>query len=264
VRSEVELQEAAFRAIDDLCSSLTDEEWDRPTECPGWSVKDNLSHIIGTESAAFLGRPAPDHVAPEAPWVRNPPGQANEVQVDYRRSRTPAEVLSEYREVVGERTKQLDALTEDDLNAESWTPIGQGTVRDFLAIRVMDVWVHEQDMRRAVGKPGGYGNEVAAHAFARHASAMPFIVGKKVAPPEGTTIVFDVEGFAPLAVEMKAPRAGVVPVPDDPTVTLHMDHETFTRLACGRGDPSDVAQNVKIEGDEALGQQVAASMNFMI
>ncbi len=260
----VTLQKQAFQTLDDLCSSLTDEEWGRDTECPGWTVKDNLSHIIGTESAAFLGRPAPDHVVDAKPWIRNPGGQANEVQVDYRRPRTPAEVLAEFREVVAERTKQLDALSEDDLNAESWTPIGQATVRDFLAIRVMDVWVHEQDIRRAVGKPGGYGDDVAALAYGRHASAMPFVVGKKVAPPEGTTVVFDVEGFPPLAVEMTSPRASTVDVPDEPTTTLHMTHETFTRLSCGRGDPADVARDVKIEGDEALGRQVATSMNFMI
>ena len=261
--SVVELQKTAYKAIDDLCASLTDEEWDRPTECPGWTVKDNLSHIIGTESG-FLGRPAPAHKVERKPWIRNDIGQLNEVQVDYRRSRTPPEVLAEFREVVLERTKQLDALTEDDLNADSWTPAGPGTLRDFLAIRVMDCWVHEQDMRRAVGKPGGYGNELAVHAFGRHSSAMPFVVGKKVAPPEGTIVVFDVEGFVPLAVEMRAPRAGTVDVPDEPTVTLHMDHETFTRLACGRGDNADVAENVKIEGDVALGRTVVASMNFMI
>jgi uncharacterized protein (TIGR03083 family) len=264
VTSVVDLQKQAFAAIDDLCALLSDEEWDRPTECPGWSVKDNLSHIIGTESAAFLGRPAPDHDAGEKPWVRNPGGAANEVQVDFRRPHTPAEVLAEYREVVAERTKQLDALSEADLNAESWTPIGKGTVGDFIAIRVMDCWVHEQDIRRAVGKPGGYGNEVAAHAFGRHASAMPFIIGKKVAPPEGTTVLFDVEGFDPMAVAMTSPRASVVDAPDNPTVTLHMSHETFTRLSCGRGENATVARDVKIEGDEALGRQIVASMNFMI
>jgi uncharacterized protein (TIGR03083 family) len=263
VTSVVELQKQAFRAVDELCSSLTRDEWDRPTECPGWSVKDNLSHIIGTESN-LLGRPQPDHQVERKPWIRNDAGQMNEVQVDFRRSRTPAEVLAEFREVVAERTKQLDAFSDEDLKAESWTPVGPGTVGDLIAIRVMDVWVHEQDMRRAVGKPGGYGNEVAAHAFARHASAMPFVIGKKVAPPEGTIVVFDVGGFDPMAVEMRSPRAAVADVPDDPTVTLHMDHETFTRLSCGRGDPAEVGRNVKIDGDEALGRKIIASMNFMI
>jgi len=262
VTSVVELQEKAYRVLDDLCSTLSDEEWDRPTDCPGWSVKDNLAHITGTESM-LLGRPAPSHEVGSKPWVKNPPGTANEVQVDYRRSWTPQQVLDEFREVYAERTKILDALTEPDLDAESWTPIGPGKLRDLLAIRIMDCWVHEQDIRRAVGKPGGLDGPIAEHAFGRHAQAMPFIVGKKVAPPEGTRIVFDVDGRR-LGVEMRSPRAVRAEDLEHPDVTLSMDLETFNRLSCGRGENADVGRAVHIEGDEELGRKVIASMNFMI
>jgi uncharacterized protein (TIGR03083 family) len=262
VTSVVELQKAAFRALDDLCSSLTDEEWDAPTECPGWSVKDNLSHIIGTESM-LLGRPAPEHTVGDKPWIRNPPGANNEIPVDYRRSWTPQQVLDDYREVIAERTKVLDALTDADLDGESWTPIGPGKLRDLIAIRTMDCWVHEQDIRRATGKRGGLDGPLADHVFGRHSSALPFVVGKKVAPPEGTTIVFAVDDRRS-AVEMRSPRAAAVEAPDEPTVTLSMDLETFNRLCCGRGDNAEVGKAVKIEGDEALGRKVVASMNFMI
>lgn len=258
--SVLDLQTAAFEALDELCSSLTDEEWDVLTECPGWTVKDNLSHIVGTESM-LLGRPAPAHEAGDKPWVRNPPGATNEVQVDFRRSWGPSKVLEEYRAVYKER---LENLKDADLDAESWTPIGPGKVRDLLAIRSMDIWVHEQDIRRAINKPGGVSGPVAENAFARHATALPFVVGKKVAPPEGTTVVFDVDGAGKTAVEMRAPRAGAVEPPDDPTVTLHMDFETFNRLCCGRGDNAEVGKAVRIDGDEELGRKVVASMNFMI
>lgn len=260
--SVVELQEEAYRVLDALCSSLTDEEWDRPTDCPGWSVKDNLSHITGTESM-LLGRPAPSHEVGEKPWIKNPPGASNEVQVDYRRSWSPAQVLDEFREVTAERSKVLDGLTEADLDAESWTPIGPGKLRDLLAIRVMDCWVHEQDIRRAVGRPGGLEGKIAEHAFGRHAQAMPFIVGKKVSPPEGTKIAFEVGGRR-LGVEMRSPRAVALDDVDRPDVTLSMDLETFNRLSCGRGDNAEVGKAVKIDGDEALGRKIVASMNFMI
>ena len=89
-------------------------------------------------------------------------------------------------------------------------------------------------------------------------------MGKKVAPPEGTTVVFDVDGMKPIAVEMRSPRAGAADVPDEPTVTLSMDFETFNRLCCGRGDNAEVGEAVKIEGDEELGRKVVSSMNFMV
>jgi uncharacterized protein (TIGR03083 family) len=262
--SVVELQEKVFSAIDDLCSSLIDDEWAAQTECPGWSVQDNLSHIIGTESM-ILGRPAPEHEPGEKPWIRNPIGANNEVQVDYRRSWPPSQVLDEFREITGERMKALRGMSDDELDGESWTPIGPGTVRDLVAIRVMDCWVHEQDMRRAVGKPGSLQGPVASHAFGRHSGAMPYVVGKKVGAPDGTTVVIEVDGFDPVAVGVEGKRANrLETVPGQPSVRLAMDLETFNRLCCGRGDPAEVGKNVTITGDGSLGRRIVDQMNFMV
>lgn len=264
VPTEVELQGLVFDALDELCSSLSPEEWAAPTDCPGWSVQDNLSHIIGTEST-ILGRPAPDHDPGEFPHVRNPIGANNEVHVDHRRSWPPQKVLKEFREVVAERMGALRALSDDELGGESWTPIGPGTVRDLLAIRVMDCWVHEQDIRRAVGKPESLTGPVAEHAFVRHAGAIPFVVGKKAGAPDGSSVVVEVAGKEPFAVGVDGKRANRLPeVPADATVRLKMDMSTFNRLCCGRGDPGALAADVQIEGDEALGRKIVENQNFMV
>lgn len=260
----VELQGQVFEALDQVCSSLTPEQWDLPTDCPGWSVKDNLSHIIGTESM-ILGRPAPDHQVDDKPWVRNPIGANNEIVVDFRRPWPPDKVLDEFREVAAERMKALENMSADELGAESWTPIGPGTVRDLLAIRIMDCWVHEQDIRRAVGKPGGLEGPVAAHAFSRHSGAIPFVVGKKAAAPDGSTVVVEVEGFEPFAVGVDGKRANRLDaVPPEPTVRLKTDLETFNRLCCGRGDAAELRKNVEVEGDDQLASKILDQINFMI
>jgi uncharacterized protein (TIGR03083 family) len=189
----VELQVQVFRDIDELLGSLVPDDWATRTECPGWSVQDNVSHIVGTESM-LLGRDAPPHEPGAKPWVKNPIGEGNEIQVDYRRSWSPDKVLDEYREVTSERVAAIEKLSDQELAAESWTPVGPGTVRDLIAVRIMDCWVHEQDIRRAVGKPGGLEGPVAEHVFRRHASAIPFVVGKKVGAADGTTVVIDVGG----------------------------------------------------------------------
>ncbi len=262
--SVVELMGKVFGSLDDLCSSLSPEQWDAETDCPGWSVKDNLSHIIGTESM-LLGRDAPAHAPGAKPWVRNPIGQNNEVQVDYRRSWPPEKVLDEFREVSAERMKGLENMSSDELAGESWTPIGPGTVRDLLAIRTMDCWVHEQDIRRAVGKPGGLEGPVADHAFSRHSGAIPFVVGKKVGASDGTTVVVEVAGQEPFAVGVDGKRASRLPeIPAEPDVTLRMDLDTFNRLCCGRGDVSEVGKNVGVEGDGSLGEKIVQQMNFMV
>lgn len=262
----VDRMEQVWRSIDELCSSLDDAEWKTETDCPGWAVQDQVSHLAGNESG-ILGRPAPDHEPSDVSHTKNPIGESNEVQVDYRRSWSPQEVLDDFREVTGERLKQLRAMSDEDFQAESWTPIGQGTVADFLGIRIFDAWVHEQDIRRATDRPGHLDGPVAEHALERIAGAMPFVVGKKVGPPDGTTVVLEVIG--PVAETIPVGISGgrgerLSDVPDDPTVRLRMDLATFNRLGCGRGDPSALASDVEIAGDEDLGRRICEQMSFMI
>ena len=91
-----------WTSIDELCSSLAEADWDRPTGCPGWTVKDQLSHLVDYEARA-LGRPGPDHTPADLSHTRNPLGEGNEIGVDFRRSRPGPEVLAEFRQVTAER-----------------------------------------------------------------------------------------------------------------------------------------------------------------
>jgi uncharacterized protein (TIGR03083 family) len=249
-----------------LCAPLTEERWRTPTDLPGWDVKDVVSHIIGVESF-MLGRPLPDHTPPDATHVRNEMAKFNEVAVDYRRSKTGEEVLQEFRDVTAERLRMLRSWDEEDFGAESWTPIGPGKARDVLSTRLMDCWVHEQDIRRALGEPGGLEGDVAAHSFNRLSGGMPYVVGKKVGPPDGTTVLFEVSGRTahPFAVGMSEGRGALLEdLPEDPSCTLSMDLETFCCLACGRWSSDQSADRVTIRGDRDLGSRVLAEMNFMI
>lgn len=262
----VDKLESVWRSIDAVCADLAVAEWLLPTDCPGWTVRDQLSHLVGGESN-LLGRPAPEHSpSGDLAHVRNPIGHNNEVHVDFRRSRTGAEVLDEFREVIAERLAALRSWTKEDFDQESWTPLGPGTVRDFLGIRLFDAWVHEQDIRRAVGRPGDLEGPVAEHAFARIASAVPFVVGKKVGAPDGTMVVFEITGPAgrTFAVGVDGGRAKPVEPPSAPTAKLTMDLQTFNCLGCGRRTADQCADEVRIEGDEDLAGKILANMNFMI
>ena len=42
----------------EACAGLSPGDWERPTECPGWSVRDQLSHLIGIERS-LMGDAAP-------------------------------------------------------------------------------------------------------------------------------------------------------------------------------------------------------------
>jgi hypothetical protein len=141
-------------------------------------------------------------------------------------------------------------------------------VRDLIPFRIFDSWVHEQDMRRAVQQRGDLESRAAELTMGMIVDAMPYVVGKKVAPPDGSTVVFSItEPLArDVAITMVGGRAARVdPAPADPTVRLAMSSVTFERLACGRVDPAVMldADEVQIEGDHDLGRRVVAEMNYM-
>ena len=251
-----------------LGGELTDDDWDRPTDCPGWTVRDQYSHVIGLESA-LLGRPpAP---APEGfeGHVRNDVGRSNEAEVLARRDRSGPEILAELAQVTAARLAALRAMTDDDFAVDTPSPAGPGTYEDFMGVRVFDCWVHEQDVRRAVGRPGHLSGAAVDRSLASAVGVMPYVVGKRAGAPEGATVAFDVTGATARrwAVAVDGGRARPVPeVPVEPTTRISADVGTFMALACGRVDPEAALASgaVTVHGDEEVGTAVVRNLGYTI
>ena len=264
----VDLMETVWQSIAALCADFTDEQWTAATECPGWTVQDQVSHLVGSE-CRLLGRPAPEHEPSDTAHVRNEVGQSNEVLVDYRRQFRGADILAEFREITAERLAVLRAMSTDDFAAETDNPLGRGPYTDLLAVRIYDAWVHEQDIRRALNIPGHLSGPVAQHAYGRTAMAMPYVVGRKVKPDDATTTVFEITGETggTIALNMANGRAHPLePTPQSPTTRLTMDLTAFNALGTGRwaAEHALASGAVTIEGDAALGERIVGEMNFMI
>jgi uncharacterized protein (TIGR03083 family) len=273
-----------WRSIDELGAGLGEGEWDLPSECPGWTVRDLLSHMVGTERS-LLGDPPPPG-PPSTAHVRNPVGASNEAWVAARRSLPGAQVLEEFRAVTGRRLEELQSLGEAQWAEPGASPIGTVPYREFMEVRVMDCWVHEQDMRVATGRPGHRHGAVAELALRRVASAMGFVVAKKAGAPDGASVRFLLVGAARRCVDVEVqegrgrvgdlvPLSGVEQADtagdadhasSQPTVSLEMDIELFWRLGCGRvtGEAALDAELVGVRGDVELGRSVVRNMAFMI
>jgi uncharacterized protein (TIGR03083 family) len=260
-----DLLEETWRSVIALGRSLTAEDWELPTDCPGWTVKDHLSHLIGTERM-LQGLPAADVDPGERPYVKNPVGQSNEREVELRRHLSGPAVLAEFDHLVAVRLDTLRTADAAYFAQERMTPVGPGTMLDFLKIRILDCWVHEQDMRRALGKPGHLDGGPAEHSTDRLLSAAPMIVGKRARAPDGATVVVAITGPVErtVATTVEGGRARFVePMPTEPTVRVATDSETFLVLATGRQTATDRAGQITIEGDEALGQAIVDNLNIM-
>ena len=55
--SSVENLAIVWASVDRLCAGLPDRDWELATGCPGWTVKDHLSHLVDYEARALGGPP---------------------------------------------------------------------------------------------------------------------------------------------------------------------------------------------------------------
>ena len=263
-------------ALLSLGEELSDDDWDRPTPCPGWSVAAQYAHMIGTESM-LLGRPNPD-VDPRRPdHVLNDIGGFNEVWVVALAGRARKDVLADFAEVTSARLAALSAMTEDDFAAPSWTPVGKADYRRFMQVRVFDCWVHEQDIRDAVGRPGHEEGPAAEQSLDEIVRALGFVLGKKAGLGADQTVTLRLTGPTEreLNVEVVDGRARVVERltgGDEATTTLSLSSSALARLACGRVDPDEVLAGtasghiggVGFSGDEDLGRRIVSNLAFTI
>ena len=262
----VEQLEIEWAAIAALAATFTDDEWELPTALPGWTVRDNVSHVIGIERM-LLGDAAPEvDVSHIARIAHDPFGASIESWVEARRSVPGPEVAAELDTVIERRRDQLAAMTDEDFARVGFSPIGEVPYRRFMQVRVFDCWMHEQDMRRAVGREGHLDGSAVDVALDHFTTALGFVVGKKAGAPQGSSVVFDVDGptHRRYGVVVDGRAQLVDPAPDDPTVTISLPLTSFVALGGGRWDVAEAraAGGLEVTGDSELGERVLANLGF--
>lgn len=243
-----------------LLDDLTPEQWATSTALPGWDVQAVVAHVSHLEAVVAGLDPDDTPSCDGATLVSD----YTQLGVDARASLPPAEVVAELRAAVERRAAQLEPAPDDPKGTPDRTPGGVGwDWQTLLRNRVVDTWVHEQDVRDAVGLPGGEdapGAHVTTHSLA---AGMPFVLGRKVRAKPGTSVRWILTGAVPLAVtseigeDGRARPAEVV----DPTVTLTLTSQDFVRLAAGRLDRHGV--DVAVQGDPDLAARVLDAANIL-
>ncbi len=248
----------SIEAISELVQPLAEGEWNRRTDCPGWSVRDQVSHIIGIE-CELLGDPRPIHSLPRDLYhVTDESSRQMEVQVDVRRHHTAPEMTGELEYTLIRRARQLrnDKRAPDTEVRHVLPGKDPVTFERLLQIRAFDVWVHEQDIRRALGRPGNLDSAAAHVTRDVLVTGLPSVVAGRAGAPAGSAVVFDVTGPVEFMRTVRVDGEGHATVNGSvslgPTVTVTLDWETYVRLACGRTRFEKVADGIKVEGDADL------------
>jgi uncharacterized protein (TIGR03083 family) len=256
---------AEWAALDALLSDLDEARWTADTCLPGWRVRDVVAHLIGTEAMLAGATPPPAEVDVQAlPHVRNELAATNELWVHALSSEPTAALLERFRAVTRDRADALAALTAADFDAPSWTPAGESTYRRFMEIRLFDCWLHEQDIRDAVGRPGHETGPCADAAVEQIGRSLGYVVGKRAGAPDGSAVTIELSGPVCRSFHVVVEgRARVVDGLDRPaTAALTLSSNLFVRLAGGRVDPATALAEVGFTGDAELGRRVAGNLAF--
>jgi uncharacterized protein (TIGR03083 family) len=253
------------QAVVDLGRGCTEDDFARHTECPWWSVQDQVSHVAALESA-FAGEPPLRVEVPDLPHLRSDIARFMESGVHARRGRSGAEVVEE---LAGLLPRRIAALSDPALTLDTVieSAIGPRPAGAFVGLRVSDVWCHEQDIRAALDMPLALETAGAALFTSRVLGALPMIVARKAAVPVGQTVLVEVtgpvHGTAAVRVEQRTGPGsdgrphGVVVEPDagsGPVTRITLSTEAFTRRGAGRRDLATTPYAVS--GDPAIAAAV--------
>lgn len=255
------LVETWKRAIDDfvaLVRDLPEESWDLPTDLPGWSIKDNVSHTAHLESV-LAGGPEETIAVEPAPHLKTPMAYYTEQGVLSRKDRSMPQLAAEIEAAAALRLQRLMDNPPTDANASTMkTPGDIGwTDERLLSNRPLDVWMHEQDIRRALDLPGGFDSPAARHVINVFAQSLRMVLGKRVAAPAGSTVALVLDGMGQISSATVRPDGrAYTSYGERPTVTITMSPEDYVVAAGGRRPPS----NVTFEGDADLGQRVVDNL----
>lgn len=244
-----------FRAF---AAEVTDEEWQLPTDLPGWDVAAVVAHVAhlehvvsgGSHEAVDIGAPA---------HVKNVLGEYTEQGVVARRGRTREELLTEIDTAQAARAAAL-AATPPDPDATAPDVFGLlGWSNDtLLRNRVGDIWMHEQDLRRALGRPGNLDGEVGTFVINHYLRSLGYALGKGAKADVGQSARLDLGDISAAAVVGEDGR-GLPASIDQPTATIALSREDYIVLAGGRRHAYSVRPSA-VGGDAALADRLLSAL----
>ena len=148
-----------YRSFGELLGGLSDEQWQSPSRCAGWSVADVAGHVVGqlSDVTAFrlegLGTP-----------------EATARQVEERRGRTAADLAEELGATTRTAADLIGSFDDDAYNAEGPQRNGQ-TLGYGIESLWFDTFLHADDIRVSYRGDDHVDRRARALGVAHHPSA---------------------------------------------------------------------------------------------
>ena len=250
----ISADEAFARAADafyGLLGALSEQGW-KTGALRGLDVQELVGHLTGVEHdthRALAGDPA----VADAEHVESTQGSAVR-----QAGRSPAQTLDEWRRAA-DHTLELVRAPDGDQAADSCAGrIAVHGIRlpldDLLVVRAFELWVHDNDIRRAVGLPPSVPDPPVLRLMSDLAARMlPYAAARMGLPPVDVHLVLTGPGGGTWDVAIGQEAQD----PAGESLAIVADAVGFCRLAANRVTPAELGPH--ITGDEGRAVSVLAA-----
>lgn len=191
--------QAEYEAFGTLIQSLDDKQWEAPSRCAGWTVGDVARHVVGTATDVangVVGTHTPDE------------------EVAERKGRTAAEIADELETAAVTLRNMASIINDEVWNGPS--PVPDLTMRQGILTLIYDLYVHNDDIRTAIGMPPA-GPGLALEASVEYLAEQ-----------------LDERGWGPATLALDGVEKADIGGGGDPVTG---DAKQFVLVATGRDDP---------------------------
>ena len=255
-----------------LLRGLAPADWSRPTACALWSVKDIAAHLLdGNVRRLSFGRDGleavPDMaIAGYSDLVR----YLNRLNAEWTTAtrRLSPRVLVDLLDFTGGQVhaffRSLDphspALFPVSWAGEDVSPNWFDLGREYT-----ERWLHQQQIREAVGAPGLNARGWLHPTLDIFVRALPFAY-RGVEAPAGSSVRLEIGGEAGGTWTLVRVSNGwrlFVGSDAGPDAHVSLDQETAWKLFSKGLDQDSARRRIRIQGEERLGQPVLSSLAVM-
>lgn len=257
-----------------LLEGLEAADWQRPTACAGWSVKDLTAHILdGSLRRLSFQRDRMVPPPPEHPITGHADRVAflNRLNADWVRAarRLSPRVLIELLEVTGPEVARLVAGLDPE--GEALFPVawaGQQVSPNWfdVAREHSERWHHQQQIRDAVGAEPLLGRELFGPVLDTFVRGLPH-AWRAVEAAEGAAVGLVITGEAGGSWTLLAGRRGwelLTGRAEAPAVHLEISQEAAWRLFTNGLDRETARRRVTVTGEPALARPIFGYRAVMV
>jgi uncharacterized protein (TIGR03083 family) len=257
------------RLLLELLEGLKPAEWDQPTECPAWRVKGIALHLVA-DDLSLLSRQRDDEPPGVVPTVEDPGWEGlfgelnrfNERWVETAGFLSPPVVVDLLRST-GEWTHRWYTTVDPERLGEGvhWAGIDAAPYWMLAAREYLERWIHQQQIRRATGRPGLDDPRYVVPTVAVTVRGFPPALS--LFPAEvGTAVSLQLEGTDRAWTFVNGGSSWMIHdgMPASPDVRLTLDVPAASALFSRGLEHAAATECLRAEGDEKLAAPLAAGV----